>query len=421
MDKDNKTSFKKLVIGLLSGNIGYFLGYVVPTALLLSLKFLEINKETATVNFSLVTAVGGIATLICGLIAGVISDRTTLSFGKRRTWVLGGALIGALGLISIGYSKNLFIIVVSWVVSCIGFSFLNAAINALMADQCPEEKRGTVGGMFGVSSPVGIQLGIAAMTLINGASISIKFNILALIVMIAAIITCLVVKDTPAEKVLKSNKNIKSNRSIYPSFKKYPEYTWTLLNRFFMSMAYAYQTYLTLYFVNNFGISEVSVSGIVLINGVIGTIFGALASMIGGMLSDKFRKQKPIMIISGIIEIVGFILLIFAPSISIVYIGSALINIGASTITAISIGLVIRVLPSMEDAAKDISIINTSGNIPNSIVPAIAPTCLGIGGYPFLFSVLTVCGVIGTLSVFPVPEIGEKKKSELILEEIVNK
>lgn len=414
MENNNKTSFRNLFIGLLSGNVGYFLGYVVPTALLLSLKFLQLNKDTATVNFSLVTAVGGIATLICGLMAGFVSDRTTLSFGKRRTCILGGALLGALGLIVIGYSINLFVIIASWMISCIGFSFLNAGVNALMADQCPEEKRGTIGGMFGFSSPVGIQLGIAAMTLINGASISTKFTILAAIVLITAIISCSLVKDTPAEKVLKSDKNIKLNRSIYPSFKKYPEYTWTLLNRFFMSMAYAYQTYLTLYFVNHFGISDTKVSGIVLINGVIGTVFGAIASMIGGMMSDKLKKQKPIMIVAGIIEIAGFILLIFAPSVLIVYISSALINIGASTITAISIGLVIRVLPSLEDAGKDVSIINTSGNIPNSIVPAIAPTCLGIGGYSFLFSILTICGVIGTLSIVPVPEIGEKKKSELI-------
>lgn len=417
MENNNRTSFRNLVVGLLTGNVGYFLGYVVPTALLLTLKFLQLDAENAAVNFSIVTAVGGISTLICGLIAGAVSDRTTLAFGKRRTWILAGASIGAFGLVVIGFSTNITLIIVSWLISCIGFSFLNAAINALMADQCPIEKRGTVGGMFGFASPVGIQLGIAAMTLINGASIASKFCILAALVMLSAIVSCAVIKDTPAVKVLKTDNKIKANRSIYPSVKQYPEYTWTLLNRFFMSMAYAYQTYLTLYFVNHFGISDTAVSGIVLINGVIGTIFGAIASILGGMLSDKIKKQKPIMIGAGIIEIVGFIILIAAKSVPMVYVSSAFINIGASTITAISIALVIRVLPNKDDAAKDISIINTSGNVPNSFVPAIAPVCIGIGGYSMLFTVLAGCGVLGTLSVLPIPELGKKKKSKYITNE----
>lgn len=405
MNNKKNISFKKLMIALCVGNIGFYIASIVPVALLITLKFLELNQETAAVNFSLTAAIGGIVTLFAGYIGGIISDRTTLKFGKRKTWIVLGSIIGGIGLSIIGYSTSTKIIVLAWIVSCIGFNFLSSALNGALADQCDDEKRGTAGGILGIFAPLGIQFGIAIMTAINNTSISTKFNVLAVIGVITSIICCTIIKDSPAEKNREIVKIKKEKSSFYPSIKKYPEFSWAVATRLFMAMAFASQTYMTLYFSMKFQIPQNEISKLVLINGVIGSVISAIVSILAGIISDKIKKQKSILVISALITTVGLILLVFSKSIGIVILGCALINLGYGAYLAVDIALTIRILPDPKSAAKDMSIVNTAGCLPTSLVPAIAPTLMGAGGFELLFSVLAICGIVSAAAVLPIPEV----------------
>lgn len=408
MSIEENTPFKKLMLGLIFGNVGYYIASIVPAALLLTIKFLQLDMETATSNFGFTTAVGGIATLIAGYAGGVISDRTKSKFGKRRTWIIAGALISSVGLVIIGYVSEVVIIAGAWLVSCIGFSFMNSALNGALADQCESEKRGTAGGIIGIFAPISIQIGVAIMTLINNTSISTKFNVLSGIILITSIVCCGMINDCPAENTETLSDQRKSNSSLYPSIKRYPEFSWTVVTRFFMAMAYASQTYMSLYFAIQFNIPESELSQLVLINGIIGAVAGAVSSVISGMISDKIKKQKPILILSALLASIGLATLAFADTILIVIAASVFINIGYSAYLGVNMALTIRILPDKKDAAKDMSIVNTAGNLPNSIVPACASSIIGIGGYALLFLGLSICGIISAASVIPIPEINHE-------------
>lgn len=407
MNNKIRTPFKRLMTGLILGNVGFYIASVVPVALLLTLKFLSLNPEDAAVNFSLTAAIGGVATLIAGYIGGILSDRTSIKFGKRKTWIILGALIGAIGLCIIGYSNSIKVIISVWILCCIGFNFMSSALNGALADQCDGEKRGTAGGLLGIFSPLGIQLGVGIMTAINNASISSKFNVLAAIGVITAIGCCTIIKDSPAEKNNKKagDKQNKIKTSFYPSIKKHPEFSWAVATRFFMAMAFASQTYMTLYFAMQFKIPENEISKLVLINGLIGAILGAIASIVVGIISDKLKKQKSILMISALIAALGLVLLVFANSIIMVIIACSFINLAYGAYLAVDIALTMRILPNPQDLAKDMSIVNTAGALPNSIVPAFAPTLMGMGGFGLLFSALAVCGAISAVAVLPIPEV----------------
>lgn len=77
--------------------------------------------------------------------------------------------------------------------------------------------------------------------------------------------------------------------------------------------------------------------------------------------------------------------------------------------------LVARILPRKEDAAKDFGLMNVANALPQSIVPAIAPLLLGIGGWTFFYIVLALCVVLGMVAVKPLPEIGQKNKDISLL------
>lgn len=404
MNNNVRTPFKRLMTGLILGNVGFYIASIVPVALLLTLKFLSLNPEGAAVNFSLTAAIGGIATLVAGYIGGILSDRISIKLGKRKTWIILGALLGAIGLCIIGYSDSVKVIISVWVLCCIGFSFMSSALNGALADQCDSEKRGTAGGLLGIFSPLGIQLGVGIMTAINNVSISSKFNVLAVIGVITAMGCCIIIKDSPAEKN-NGDKKSKVKTSIYPSIKRHPEFSWAVATRFFMAMAFASQTYMTLYFAIQFKIPENEISKLVLINGLIGAILGAIASIVAGIISDKLKKQKSILMMNALIAALGLLLLVFANSIVIVIIACSLINLAYGAYLAVDIALTMRILPNPEDLGKDMSIVNTAGALPNAVVPAFAPTLMGIGGFGFLFSVLSLCGVISAVAVLPIPEV----------------
>jgi hypothetical protein len=70
--------------------------------------------------------------------------------------------------------------------------------------------------------------------------------------------------------------------------------------------------------------------------------------------------------------------------------------------------LVARILPRKEDSAKDFGLMNVANALPQSIVPAIAPVLLGIGGWSFFYVVLALCVVLSMMAIKPLPEIGQK-------------
>ena len=58
---------------------------------------------------------------------------------------------------------------------------------------------------------------------------------------------------------------------------------------------------------------------------------------------------------------------------------------------AVDTAMVARVLPNKDDAAKDFGIMNVANSLPQSIVPAIGPLLLSIGGWNFFSYSLRLC------------------------------
>ena len=55
-------------------------------------------------NLAIISAVGALAALITNPIAGALSDRTTLPWGRRRPWLVAGVVCSALSLMMMAYA-----------------------------------------------------------------------------------------------------------------------------------------------------------------------------------------------------------------------------------------------------------------------------------------------------------------------------
>lgn len=413
-----KTPFPRLLAGISIGSFGQTLASIVPIALLITIKLAMLDPEHITRNFSIIGLISGIVGMLGQYVAGYVSDRTSWKLGRRRPWILIGAVTGSLLLYGIGTATTATTVFVFWGLANLMFNFVSCATTALIPDQIPENKRGTASGVIGIISPLGIMIGVNIMLLLNNWSIENKFLLLGVICIVCSLISCVLIKE---DRVVYNKVNTKpeeitlSHRlsRIYPSPKKYPYFTYGVLTRFFMAIAYSASAFTSVYFTERFHVSPEDLTGIVAMSMNISVPLLGVSSILGGLISDKVGRQKPFVMVAAIIAAIGIVGYSFAPSIAFTYVCGAILSLGFGMFLAVDIALMARLLPHPEDAAKDMGIVNIANALGSPIASSLANPIIAFGGYPLFFGALAVFGILSGLAVIPIPENEKKIDSDL--------
>ncbi|WP_236794766.1 MFS transporter [Amycolatopsis sp. GM8] len=339
------------------------------TATTHQLSAMATTPAEATTTFGLISGAGALFGLVANPIAGRLSDLTRARFGRRRTWILTGALGGAAGLVVIGFATSVWQVAVVWCLVAAVFNFQYAATQATIADQVPAHRRGGVSGLVGIGITVGPLGGIAlANTLPAGGSA--QWFVIAAVSVVLALIAIALLRDRPAvrrqEKL--GLKGIAQTFWLNP--RKYPAFGWAWLARFLLTCALASSTY------------NITIS------------LTALVAVVFGYISDTVRRQKPFIMAAGGIFTLGLVVQALAPSVAIVFAAAGLLGIASGLFLATDLAMCVRVLPSGENAGKDLAIINIANTLPQSLVPF---------------------GVPGMIAVTKVPEIGQEAGGKYVV------
>ncbi|MBM2622713.1 MFS transporter [Actinoplanes sp. LDG1-06] len=401
-----RTSLGRLIPALLVSQVGFYVALLTPVQLLLTLRLTDIAGDDATSAFGVVTGFGALVALVFNPIAGRISDRTVWLFGRRHTWILTGALAGAAALVALGAATAVWQVVVLWCFVQALFNFQYAATNALVADQVPAERRGGVSGLVGLTIALGPLSGLALANSFDAGS-SLQWTAVAVVAAIAGVVAVVLLRDTPASRTVAQSGG-SFLRTFWINPRRHPAFGWAWLVRFLITCAYASSSYNAFFLLQRFDVSEDEVGATVLQLSLISVVLLAVTSVAAGYLSDAVRRQKPFIVFAGVIAAAALVMMAFAPSLTVVYLATGLLGIGTGAFFAIDLAMCVRVLPSTEDAGKDLAIINIANSLPQSVVPFVAPLLLAIGGYSALFGFLAVLGLLGAASVLRVPEIGQE-------------
>ena len=125
------------VLGIMLGQLGIFIALMGPATVSIQIKASQLASspaEAASIT-AFAVAPGALAAVIFNALGGRISDRSTSRFGRRRPWLIVGALGMLVGLALIALAPGAALMAVGWFLAQAAGNLALAAYVASIADQ----------------------------------------------------------------------------------------------------------------------------------------------------------------------------------------------------------------------------------------------------------------------------------------------
>ncbi|MGO1285154.1 MAG: MFS transporter, partial [Brachybacterium sp.] len=388
------------VVGVVLGQLGIFLGLMGPATVSIQLKATALStvpaEQAAITAFAL--APGALAAVLFNALGGRISDRTTGRFGRRRPWIIGGAVAMVVGLFLIAIAPGAGLMAVGWFLAQATANMAFAAFTASLSDQLSSTQYGKVSGLVGIASNLAVLVATWLAAVLDHNMV-LLFMVPAVVGAALAIVYALMLP----EPVLKQNRHPFNLVELLTTFwrnpLKYPDFALAWAGRFTIILAsFMFVTFRLLYMTNHLGLDAGSATGVVAVGVTIYTATSMAASVFGGWLSDKLGRRKILVAASILIFALATYLLLHADTVAAFYVVEAIMGIAYGAYIAVDLALVLEVLPSREEAGKDLGVFNIANALPQSLAPAFGGFLLAsLGGGTNFAPLLITAAIIALL------------------------
>ncbi|MDH6119207.1 MFS family permease [Kitasatospora sp. GAS204A] len=380
-------------------NLGVFLGFFTPIQILLPMQLERLDAAHKAGLLSWVTGVGAVVAMLVNPLAGALSDRTTSRFGRRRPWILAGALLGAGGLLLTAGGHGLVGITVGWVVAQAGLNVMLAGATAPVADQVPSRQRAVVSGWTGISQSLGLVVGALLVTLLVGGIAS-GYAVVAAMTVALALPFVLFFADPVLPPGAFRSFNLRTMLAGYwVSPRRYPDFGWAFLTRFLINLGNAIGTLYLLFYLTDAVHYRSPDAGVLILTAVY-TLAALLTAIPAGMVSDRTGRRRALVVLSCAVMAVAALLLALVHTWPATVVAAAVLGAGYGVYLAVDQALVTQVLPVAADRAKDLGVINIANSGPQVIAPAIAaPIVADFGGYFGLYLATALVTLLAGLLV----------------------
>ncbi|WP_394525539.1 MFS transporter [Paenarthrobacter nicotinovorans] len=404
---------KGFILLLVLGLFGTYIAFVTPIAISLAIQVNALSPGNPE-YLGILLSIGSLAALLVGPLFGQLSDRTRSRFGRRRPWLIGGMIVGLIGLTVMGLAQSILILGVGWVIAQIGLSQAANLFGAVQADRVPEFQRGKVAGLTGFATMVAPVIGSVMGGTVAGRPL-LLFLIPGAVMVVFVLLFAFRFKDSDSRNLILTpltGATVLSKYVFNP--RRYPDFSWNWLGRFlFFSALTLNTTYTAYFFSSRLDIPVESIGGTVALIGGIG-ILGTMGGAIGsGFISDKLRRRKVFVLGAALLFAISAVVLILAPSLPVLIVGSFLGNLAIGIFSAVDQALFLDVLPEREtEAARFINLTQFATTIPQAVAPGLAAGLLTIGvaegtdpNYGIVYIAAAVLAVLGGLVVLRVKSV----------------
>jgi MFS family permease len=388
-----------------------WLALLTPAIITLALRVRQLAEGNPARPISMVLFVGAIAALVGNPIFGALSDRTHSRFGRRRPYLVGGALAGFAALALIGVATSIGMVLVGWCLAQLAYNAVLAAMVAIVPDQIPASKRGTVVGILGVCMPVGQIVGTFLVQQLAG-DLTLALLVPGALGLLGVLALAVVLPDRlpPAPVVVTVPAvGVAPGRWSRLALLAHRDFSWAWLSRVLFVMGSIFlQAYQPFLLIDELGFDASQVPRLIFRSTLVQAALTVVSSLIAGRLSDRIGQRKSIAMAGSVLQGLGLWVIAVAHSYTTFLFGVALTGMGHGVYEGVDLALVTEVLPDRDrHAAKDLGLLNITNTLPQVVAPLAAPAILASSGgdYMLLFLVAGTAPLLGAVFLAPLKSV----------------
>ena len=405
------------IVTLTLASLGMWMANQTPSQVLLALQLQDITPRHKIAALGVVTAVNAVSSALATPVVGALSDRTAHGgrrgrfSGRRHRWTLVMVLLAAVCVGLLAKAGTVLAVAVLWFLFGAFQNGQYATLSAAVPDHVPVRQRATVSGWVGMPIALGLVLGTVIVVDVLNQDLFTGYITLAVLMVLLALPFVLFTPDPPLAPEHREPFSWRRVASAYwISPREYPDFGWAWLTRFLTTLAIAMGTLYLLYFLRDklhyarLFPGQTAADGLLILI-LIYTGGVVLASIIGGIISDRSGRRKMLVTVSGLLMGVAALLLTFWETWPAALAAATLFGIGFGCYIAVDQALITQVLPKAHNRAKDLGIINIAIVTPYAIGPAIAAPLVSLAGYPALFGATAVVAAAAAIGVWQIKSV----------------
>lgn len=384
-------------------NIATFVAFFGPLQVLLPLQAEELSPTGKETTLALVTGIGAVVSMVANPLFGALSDRTRSRFGRRVPWVAGGALGGAFGLCLLAIVPGTVGMVLAW---CVVQASVNAALAGIMAaipDVVPVEQRAVVGGFVNLGQTIGVLIGVGLALAVGG--ISGGFVACAVFLLVAVVPYLRHSRDTPYAAAPEAVEGAgwagwgAFLRGFWVSPRRHPDFALAWATKFLVHLGNAIVTLYLLYYLSDEVGLEDAESRLFIAIGLYSVVV-AISAVATGRWSDRVGRRRVFAVVAGFVIAMASLVLAAWPTWTGTLVAAVLLGIGFGAFVAVDLAIVTQVLPDPDTRGKDLGVVNIANALPQVLAPVIAAPLVTQAGYPTLYTVAALIGLVGSTAVW---------------------
>ncbi|MBN1580224.1 MAG: MFS transporter [Anaerolineae bacterium] len=431
-----------------------------------------VGEENKGTYYGIIRLWALMAAVLFQAMMGLLSDRSTLRWGRRRPFIAAGTIGSLIVIALIGFSSKLegmagyWVLLVLYLFSMATSDTAHAATQGLIPDLVPEEKRGFFSG---VKALLELPVPLVFVSFVIGKLIS-EGNLWgALLALMAVLAVCMVlamfVREQPQETppfpfdwnailrlvlmtgvfaliILGTGESVKwvlgqisdsplgivltgvigavvaALLGVWVSVRigvgqdihKHPSYTWWVINRLiFMTAIFGLSGFMLYFLQERFPeLQGESAAGPSATIMMFVGIFILITSLPSGWLADRFGKKR-LITIASVVATLGMIVILLVPNPGALNIGGCLIGAAMGLFYAASWALGTQIVPQ-DQAARYLGLANLAGAGSGAIGAYIGGPIADTTSYVLLFTIYGTLFLLSTLSL-----IGIQEKKSIVI------
>jgi MFS family permease len=362
---------------------------------------------------AVLSALGAVVAILVQPAAGALSDRCQVRWGRRKPFMVAGTLGDLVCLLGLALAGSYGALIIPYCALQICSNTAEGAYQGLLPDQVPSADRGRASGYYGLAVFIGTAIGfLLTGTLIAIGHIRLALLSVGVVLVLALLVTQIFVPDSPAKEPLPSRRlAILGVFSFRP--KENPDFTRLLASRLLSLMGITGMTDFALLYIKA---TFYPGSGSAIANRASGSTSVLLAVVVlvaivvtlpAARLSQRLGR-KTIIRAASWLGGVGVLLLIFAHSLTFVYLVGLLIGGAFGMLLSVDWAFVVDLVPA-ESAGRFMGISNLATAGSGILATVIAGPLLDFGnglhhnaGFPMIFSFFALALFLGGWLVWSV-------------------